>query len=176
MRGTPIFLPQLEKNKESLPSTRDEALFCCGVSREIPPSLLRLERVLETLEATQEVLQHTRLHLKGTPRVPSQLKKSPGFPSSSQDNGPFPCFVRKGIPASPSHLKRRRAQLEAPEELHGSRFKKTLMSQSIPDQPHSPALTRRSPLGSTQNTMAGVTALWLLERKPLIPMSAQQEA
>ena len=54
-RGTPRFLLQLEKNQEILPSTRDEALFHCGILREIAPSLLSLERVLDTLDATQEV-------------------------------------------------------------------------------------------------------------------------
>ena len=44
------------------------------------------------------------------------------------------------------------------------------MSQSTPDTPDSPALTRQSPRESTQNTMSGVTALWHLERKPLVPM------
>ena len=34
---------------------RDEALFHCGVLREIPPSLLGLEMVLDTLETTQKV-------------------------------------------------------------------------------------------------------------------------
>ena len=46
---------QLEKNNEILPSTRDEALFSGSVLREIPPSLLSLQRVLDTLDATQEV-------------------------------------------------------------------------------------------------------------------------
>ena len=57
LRGTPSLLPQLEKNQEILPSTPDEALFHCGISREIPPSHLSPERVLDTLEATQEELQ-----------------------------------------------------------------------------------------------------------------------
>ena len=48
-------MPQLEKNQEILPSMQDEALFCCSISREIPPSLLSLQRVLDTLDATQEV-------------------------------------------------------------------------------------------------------------------------
>ena len=34
---------------------RDEASFPYGVSREIPLSPLSLERVLDTLDATQEV-------------------------------------------------------------------------------------------------------------------------
>ena len=83
-RGTPSFLLQLRKNQEILPSTRDEALFCCGVSREIPPSLFSLDRVLGTLDATQEVPLNTHLHWRGIPNVPPQLKKSPVFPSSSR--------------------------------------------------------------------------------------------
>ena len=55
--------------------------------REIPPSLLSLQRVLDTLDATQEVHQHPRLHSRGTLSAPPQLKKSPGFPSSSRHEG-----------------------------------------------------------------------------------------
>ena len=99
---------------------RDEALFHCGISREIPPSHLSPERVLDTLEATQEVPRHTRLHSRGTPMVQPQLKKSPSFPSSSQEEGPFPCFVGKGILTFPSCLKSRRTQLDPREELQRS--------------------------------------------------------
>ena len=98
-RGTPCSLPQLEKNHEILHSTRDEAPFRCGISREIPPSLLSLDRFLDNLDATQEVPRHPRLHSRGTPRVPPQLKQSPIFASSSRAEGPFPCTLGKGIPA-----------------------------------------------------------------------------
>ena len=54
-QGTPRFLPQLETNREILPSTQDEALCRCGILTEIPPSLWSLESVLDTLEETQEV-------------------------------------------------------------------------------------------------------------------------
>ena len=47
---------------------------------------------------------------------------------------------------------------------------KTLMSQSTAGTTDSPALSRTSPRGPTQNTMAGEAALWRLERKPPIPM------
>ena len=113
-------LPKLEENQEILPSKRDEALFLCSVSSEIPPSLLSLERVVDTLEATQEVHRHTRLHSRGTQSVLPQLKKSPVFPSSSRDEGPFPCFLGKGILAFPSHLKRRWSQIESREERQWS--------------------------------------------------------
>ena len=45
-RGTPL---QQEKNQEILTSTHTEALFCFGISREIPPPLLSPERVLTPL-------------------------------------------------------------------------------------------------------------------------------
>ena len=59
---------------------RDEALSLCGAARESQPSFLSLERVLDTLDVTQEVPRHTHLHLKGTPCVPPQLKNSPFSP------------------------------------------------------------------------------------------------
>ena len=85
--------------------------FSTVASLEFPPSLLSLERVLDTLDATQEVPRHTSLHSRGTPRIPSLLKRSPSFPSSSLEEGPFTCFIGKGILAFLSHLKRRRSQL-----------------------------------------------------------------
>ena len=75
-----------------------EAPLCCHISREIPPFLLSLKRVIDTIEATQEVPRHTRLHSRGTPKGPPQLKKSPGFPSSSREEGPFPCYVGERNP------------------------------------------------------------------------------
>ena len=120
MRGIPRLLPQVEKNQEILPSKPDEAIFHYSVSREIPRSLLSPEKVLDTLEATQEVPRHTSLHLSVAPRFPLQPKKSPGFLSSFQEEGPFPCFIGKGIPAFPSHFKRRRSPLDTREELQGS--------------------------------------------------------
>ena len=151
---------------------QDETLFHCSISREIPPSLLLLERVIDTLDATQEVPRHYRLYSRGTMKVPAQLKKSPVFASSSRVEGPFPCFVEKGILAFPSHLKGRRSQLESREELQGSchHSKRPPMSQCTPDTADFPALARGPPRGLTQNTMAGVTALWRLERKPPIPL------
>ena len=139
---------------------------------------MRHRKVLETLDATQEVTGHTRLHSRRTPRVPPQHRKSHGFPSSSQDEGPFPCFIGKGIPVFPWHLKRRRSQHENREELQGSCHNsiKTPMCQSTTHKSDSPALTRLSPQVSTPNPMAGVTALWHLEGKPPIHMPTRQEA
>ena len=47
------------------------------------------------------------------------------------------------------------------------------MSQCTSDKPDSPALTSRSPRTPTYDTMADVTALWHLKRKPVIPMVNQ---
>ena len=90
---------------------RADALFCCSISREIPPSLLRPESILDTLEATQEDPRHPHLPSRGTPRVPPQLKKSPGSPFSFREEGPFAYFLMEGIPGFPSHLKRWQSHL-----------------------------------------------------------------
>ena len=63
-------LPQLEKIQEVLPSRRDEAHLGRGVSRLIKPNLWNFQRVLHTRAATQEVPRHTRLHSRGSSRVP----------------------------------------------------------------------------------------------------------
>ena len=47
--------------------------------------------------------------------VPPQLKKSPGFPSSSQEEDPFH-FFGKGIAAFPLFLNERRSQCDTREE------------------------------------------------------------
>ena len=171
-------LRQLEKNQEILPLTRDEALFCCGVSSEIPPSILSLGRLLDTLGATLEFPECTSLHSRGTPMVPQQLNKSPGFPNSSREEGPFPCIFEKGIAGFPSDVKRGKSQLDTQEELQGSchHFKRPRCPNALQIHLTPLQLTRWSPRGRTQNTMAGVTARWHLERKPPIPMSTRQEA
>ena len=80
-RGTPSFLPQLEKNQEILPSTQDEALFSCSILREIPPSLLSLESVFNTLDAIQAVSLHPLLQSWVTPRVSwHNSRRAPFFP------------------------------------------------------------------------------------------------
>ena len=153
------------KKQENFPSMRDGVLFHCRVSREIPPSLLSLESVLYTLDTIQEIRQHTRLHSKGTPTVPPQLKKSPGFLSSSRDEGLFPCFVRKGIPAFPLHLKRRGSQLETQAELQGSchNFKRSRCPTPL-QRNLIPCSDSTVTLRIDTNMMAVVTALWHLKR------------
>ena len=154
----------LEKNQEILPSTRDEALAHYSISREIPPCLLSLKRVLDTLYTTQEVLRHSCLHSRGTLIFPPQLKKSPVFPSSSRDEGPFPCFICKGIPTFPSHLKRRPV---SPWNLRGTpqvvpQFEKTLMSPSTWHKAWFPCNDLNVTPSINSQHEGGLRALWRL--------------
>ena len=105
-RGILSYPPQLHANYEILPCTLEEAILCCSVSKEIPCSLLELERVFDTLYETPEIGPDTRLHLSGTLRFPTQVKKSPIFPSSRRDEGRLPCFACKGMPMT-LHTSRR---------------------------------------------------------------------
>ena len=67
-----------EKPRDSH-SMRDEALFQRSVSRETPRSLLKRQRVLDTLVATQEVPRYTR-PLERTPEFHATTQKKPQFP------------------------------------------------------------------------------------------------
>ena len=93
-------LPQLEKIQEVLPSRRDEAHFQCGVSRLITPNLWNFHKVLHTLAATQEVPQHTRLHSRGSTRVPPTFRGAPFTPPSSR-GGILSLPGRSRIPCVP---------------------------------------------------------------------------
>ena len=77
-------LPKLEKIQEVLASRRDEAHFRRGVSRLIKPKLWNFQRVLHTLDATQEFPRNTRLHSRGSTRVPPTSRGAPIPPFSSR--------------------------------------------------------------------------------------------
>ena len=129
--------------------------------RLITPNFWNFQRVLHTLAATQEVPRHTRLHSRGSTRVPPTSRGTP-FPPPAREEGSFPCVVGKEFPAFPSHLKRRRSPQERREELQGpATIPRVLqMSQSIPGKPVFPALPRLSSRGSTHTTVSLGTALW----------------
>ena len=93
-------LPQLEKIQEVLPSRRDEAHFPRGDSRLITPNLWTFQRALHTLGATQEVPRHTRLHWRGSTRVPP-TSRGALFPHPSPTGGILSLRVRKRIPGVP---------------------------------------------------------------------------
>ena len=154
-------LPQLEKIQEVLPSRRDEAQFHLGVSRQITSNIWNFQRVLHTVAATQEVPRHTRLHSRGSTRVPPTSRGAP-FPPPSSRGGILPLRGRDRIPSVPSHLKRWRSPQEGREELQGRDTipRVPQMPQSIPGKTVFPELPRLSSRGSSHNTVARGTALW----------------
>ena len=93
-------LPQLEKIQEVVPSRRDEAHFRRGLSRLITPNLWNFQRVLHTLAANQEVPRHTRLHLRGSTRVPATSRGAPCLPPSLR-GGIVSMRGRERIPGVP---------------------------------------------------------------------------
>ena len=127
----------------------------------ITPNLWIFQRFLHTLAATQEVPRHTRLHSRGSTRVPPNPEE-PSFRLQAREEGSFPCVVVKEFPAVASHLKRRPSLQESREELQGHATipRVPQMSQSIPGKPVFPALPRLSSRGWTHTTMARWTALW----------------
>ena len=91
---------QLENIQEVLPSRRDEDHFRRGVSRLITPNLWNLQRVLHTLAATQEDPQHTRLHSRGSTRVPPKFRGAP-FPPPSSRGEILSLSDRERVPSVP---------------------------------------------------------------------------
>ena len=64
------------------------------------PNFWNFQRVLHTLAATQEVPQHTRLHSRGSTRVPPTSSGAPFLPPSSSV-GILSLRVRERIPGIP---------------------------------------------------------------------------
>ena len=93
-------LLQLENIQEVLPSRRDEAHFRRGESRLITPNLWTFQRVLHTLAVTQDVPRPTRLHWRGSMRVPP-TSRGDLFPPPSPTGRILSLRVRKRIPGVP---------------------------------------------------------------------------
>ena len=68
--------------------------------RLITPKLWNFQRVLHTLAATQEVPRHTRLHSRGSTRVPPTSRGAP-FPPPSSRGGILSLRGRERIPGVP---------------------------------------------------------------------------
>ena len=125
------------------------------------PKLWNFQRVLHTLGPTQEVPRDSRLHSRGSTRVPPTSRGAP-CPTPSSRGGILSLRVRERIPGDPVA-----SQVEAlstgkargtPGSCHIPRVPQ--MSQSIPGKTVSPALSRPSSRGSTHTTVARGTALW----------------
>ena len=68
--------------------------------RVIRPNLWNFQRVLHILAATQEVPRHTRLHSRGSTRVPPTSRGTP-FPPPSSRGRILSLSVREKIPGVP---------------------------------------------------------------------------
>ena len=69
--------PQLKKNHVVPPSSKDEALARNSVSREVPRSVLKSEKLLGTLDATPK-FPNILVSLQGNTEVPSVSREVPG--------------------------------------------------------------------------------------------------
>ena len=117
--------------------------------------------VLHTLAATQEVPRHTRLHSRGSTRVPPTSRGAP-FPPPSLRGGILSLRGGERIPrvtvtSQEEALSTGKAR-GTPGSCHHPRVPQ--MSQSIPGKPVFPALPLLSSRGSTHTTVARGTALW----------------
>ena len=184
---SPVHLTQLEKIQEVLPSKRDEAHFRRGVSRLIISNIWNFHRVLHTLAATQEVPRHTRLHSRGSTRVPTTSRGAP-FPPPSSRGGILSLRARERIPGVPVATQGEALSTGKARGTPGS----CQHSQSPPDvSVHSretcfpctastfkPRIdshhggTWDSPVGKPR----GKASLESIEGKPLIPWSTRREA
>ena len=129
--------------------------------RLITSNIWNFQRVLHTLAATQEVPRHTRLHSRGSTRVPPTSRGAPCPPPSSR-GGILSLRGGDRIPGVPvasqeEALSTRKAR-GTPGTCHHSQRRQ--ISQSIPGKPVFPALPRLSSRGSTHTTVARGTALW----------------
>ena len=127
----------------------------------ITPNIWNFQSVVHTLAATQEVPRHTRLHSRGSTRIPPTSRGAPFSPPSSR-GGILSLRGRERIPGVPVA-----SQVEAlftgkargtPGSCHIPRVRQ--MSQSIPGKTIVPALPRLLSRGSTHTTVARATALW----------------
>ena len=117
--------------------------------------------VFHTIAATQEVPRHTRLHLRGSTRVPATSRGAP-IPSPNSRGGILSLRGRERIPGVPVASQEEAISTGKSRGTPGSCHH----SQSQPDvsvhsgKPVFPALPRLSSRGSTHTTVAHGTALW----------------
>ena len=129
--------------------------------RLITSNIWNFQRVPHTFAATQEVPRHTRLHSRGSTRVPPTTRGA-AFPPPSSRGGILSLRDRERIPSVPVASQEEALStgkaIGTPVSCHHSQS--TQNSQSIPGKPVFPALPRLSSRGSTHITVAHGTALW----------------
>ena len=117
--------------------------------------------VLHTIAATQEVPRHTRLHSRGSTRVPATSRGAP-IPSPNPRVGILSLRGRERIPGFPVPSQEEAISTGKARGAPGRATNPRVlqMSQSIPGKPVFQALRRLSSRGSTHTTVARGTALW----------------
>ena len=125
------------------------------------PNLWNFQSVIHTLAATQEVPRHTRLHSRGSTRVPPTFRGVP-FPPPISRGGILSLRVRERIPGVPVASQKQALSTVKARGLQGRATIPIVpqMSQSIPEKRVFPALPRLSSRGSTHTTVARGTAQW----------------
>ena len=101
------------------------------------------EAIINPIDIAGERLGTLFIYKAGTPySIDDIILSEYRFRLRARDEGAFPCFVGKEVPAFPSHLKRRRSPQESREELQGRATipRVPQMCQSIPEEPVFPAL------------------------------------
>ena len=155
--------------------------------RLITSNIWYFQRVPHTLAATQEVPRHTRLHSRGSTRVPP-TSRGATFPPPNSRGGILSLRVRERIPGVPvasqeEALSTGKAR-GTPESCHHSQSPADVSAHSREtcfqctastfkpriDSHHSG--TWHSPVGKT----GGKDSWESLEGKPLIPCSTRREA
>ena len=177
-RVTPSFLPQLEKNHEILHSMRDEALFQSSVSREMPRSLWKHERVLDTLDATQEVPQHTHPHSSGTPSFLADLNLKPFAPPHLEMRVDSPAFSGKESRRSycPSRGGRSHSETRVEPSWVVPQSQRHLFPHPLEIRPDAPPPIRMETRVSSQNTKGHRHPSCILQKKTQVPNPTRQEA
>ena len=138
---------------------------------------MELERELDTLYETLEASRCTCPHLKGMLNFSPQLKKSSVFPSSSRDEGQFPCFIWEGMQRLRCPSRGGWSQLDKGEEpgslpqfeRHGYPHPLEIKSDSI-------AQIWMEPRESTHNMKGGLIPWLQIREKPQVPNSTRLEA
>ena len=129
--------------------------------RLITHNLWNFQRVLHTLAATQEVPRQTRLHSRGSTRVPPTSRGAP-FPPPSSRGGILSLRGRERIPGVPVASQEAALSTGKARGTPGSCHH----SQSPPDisvhsrKPVFPTLPPLSSRGSTHTMVARGRALW----------------
>ena len=127
----------------------------------ITSNIWNFQRVFHTLAATQEVPRHTRLHSRGSTRVPATSRGAP-FPPPSSKGRILSLLGSERIPGVPVASQEEVLSTGKARGTPGSRHHRRVpqMSQSIPGKPAFPALPLLSSRGSNHITVARGTDLW----------------